>query len=113
MADSLPAKPLDLQELAHEIATQFFPDPVLCFRHGLTPTRLEELKREPELRRLILDEQLAIAQNGEAFRLAAAAEATKVMKEFAKLAVDEGVPYAQRLKAGELVAQWAGGGYGG
>lgn len=109
---NLPAS-LSLPDLAAEIAVQYFPEDVLCFRHNITQHQLTELKMHPELRRLVQDEQKAIAMSGEAFRLKAAAKAESIMNQFAAMAEDENVPYSQRIKAGELVAQWAGGGYGG
>ena len=111
MAD-LPAT-LDLKDLAYELAVNFFPLEVVCLRHSITKAQIDELKGDPEFRRILLDEQKATAVSGEAFRLKAAGHAFKTLEHFAKMAVDEEVPYAQRLKAGELVAQWAGGGYGG
>lgn len=110
--ENLPAT-LELKDLAYEIALQYFPDEVLQFRHGISATQLSDLKQTPELRRLVQDEQKSIAANGEAFRLRAAAHANEVLDELSRVAKDPDVAIGARLKASELITQWAGAGYGG
>lgn len=104
---------LPLDDIAHDVAVQYFPRDVICFRYGLTDYQMRELEGTAEFKRQVLNAQKSIASSGEGFRLKAAEEAGGILKEFARMALDEQLAPGTRLRAGELVAQWAGGGYGG
>lgn len=96
------------EDLAYDVALQYFSDDVIAFRHQITVGELARIKSEPGFVALIFDQQKKIAADGEQFRLKAAAHADKILEEMAAIAVDPDVAHSNRVKAAELVGRWAG-----
>ena len=97
----------DLKELAKELALDFFPANVICFRHQISPSDLERLKSDPQFLVLLQDAQLDLAQSGEKFQLKAARIMDETLNAMRLIAVDPNTSNAQRAKAAELIGRWA------
>lgn len=95
-------------DLAHELALGFFPENVICFRHGVTAAELARLKGDAMFLRKLQDAQLSIAKSGDSFQLMAAEQARSVLGAIAAIAKDPDCSANQRTKAAELLGKWAG-----
>jgi len=107
MSELIERPELDLEELAKELALEFFPAEVIQFRHGLKQSELERLMRDPEFLRMLQDAQLDLAQSGERFQLRAAKVMNDTLEAMRLIAIDPNTSNAQRAKAAELIGRWA------
>lgn len=94
--------------LVTDIALGFYDDDALCRIHDMTPDRLAQFRAHPVIRRMLDQQKRELIESGRKFRTIAKQLASEILQEAAVIAMDPTLAPADRLRAMEMIARFAG-----
>lgn len=97
-----------VQELAFEVALEYFAPEDLMLKFDLTRSQYERIVTTPAFRKVVGDYRKEIDDEGIAFRLRARKAAEDVLSELHAMAFNQAIDAKDRLKAIELICRYAG-----
>jgi hypothetical protein len=97
-----------VQELAFEVALEYFPPEDLQLKFELTPSHFLHITSMPDFKRAVAAYRREIDDEGIAFRLRARKAAEGVLEEMYSMCFDQTLKAQDRLKAMEMLCKYAG-----
>jgi|AntDeeMinimDraft_6_1070357.scaffolds.fasta_scaffold09301_3 hypothetical protein len=96
------------EELAFEVALEYFTPEDLQLKYDLPPDQYEHVTALPSFRKAVSEYRREIDDEGIAFRLRARRCADDILVEVYAMAFDEKLDAKDRLKAAEMICRYAG-----
>lgn len=97
-----------VQDLAFEVALGYFAPEELVLKFEISEAQLDTIQKHPAFKRAVKDYRRQIDDEGDAFRLRAKKSAELALEVPNRIAHDDLVDPATRLKAVDQIVQYAG-----